>query len=95
MTMNAPMKNSPLTATDITAVFSLANKMQPKAQWGPLRRFTSRMMDGFVVLDPHSSGALYMIARDRSGQYVAQDDTGRNLATGNTIDDVLTPWRLD
>ncbi len=85
--------SAPLTATDITAIYSIADRLQLAAEWGPLRRFTSGLMDGFVVLDPNSAGALYTIGRDRAGRYVVQDDTGRDLAAGTTIDDALAHWR--
>jgi len=81
-----------LTATDISAVYSLADRLQPRAFWGRLKRVHTSSIDGFVVLHPETDLPMYKIGRRLAGGYVAQEDSGRELASGGTMDDALQPW---
>jgi len=81
-----------LTATDISAVYSLADRLQPAAFWGRLKRVHNTTIDGFVVLHPETDLPMYKIGRRMAGGYVAQEDGGRELASGGTMDDALQPW---
>ncbi len=81
-----------LTATDISAIYSLADRLQPAAFWGRLKRVHTSSIDGFEVLHPETDLPMFKIGRRLAGGYVAQEDGGRELASGGTMDDALRPW---
>ena len=62
-----------LTATDISAIYSLADRLQLAAFWGRLKRVHTSSIDGFVVLHPETDLPMLKIGRRLAGGYVAQE----------------------